>query len=246
MVRFLYQKNMKKVLLSIVALIACLTLTQQANAHAIWIESNSKGSKNKPQQVKVFYGEYPEGVADPVEKWYSDLKGLQVWVISPSQRKSQLTLTNAKDFLSASFTPDEDGVYYVTTVHATKDLGGTTKYEFSSVAPVLVGSPITAPAAPAQSLALIVAPKPYKVNDQVQLQVWKDGQAFVGGEVLVMSPEGWVKTIKTDDKGQITFSPKLKGNYVIEASDYKKEEGKWNDKDYTHSWKGSTTRILVN
>ncbi len=236
---------MKKLTVYLIVFGAYLLGSTDANAHALWIESNAKATKNKAHEVNIFYGEYPSGVSDSTAKWYSDLKDLDLWVTSPSNKKTKLELKDLSTHLTSSFIPDEDGLYYVTAVHSTKDLGGTTKYEFSSVAPVLSGKAAAAPKLE-QPLAITVAPNPYKTDSKVDLQVWKGGQAFVDGEVLIMSPEGWVKTVKTDSKGQVSFTPKLKGSYVIETSDYKKEAGEWNEKKYTHTWKGSTTRILVN
>lgn len=237
---------MKKLFLLIALIAAYLGTTQTANAHAIWIEAGSKATKNKAHEVNIFYGEYPSGLSDSTAKWYSDLKSLEVWVLSPSKKKTKLELKDLSTHLTSSFIPDEDGLYYVSTVHTTKDLGGTTKYEFSSLVPVLSGKAASSPSTPEQALSVMANPGTYKTNDLIELQVWKGGEAYVGGEVMIMSPEGWVKTVKTNDKGQVSFTPKLKGNYVIETSDYKKESGEWNAKQYTHTWKGSTTRILVN
>ncbi|WP_276345646.1 DUF4198 domain-containing protein [Daejeonella sp. JGW-45] len=236
---------MKKLFL-IIAVIAGFGTAQTAEAHALWIESNSRATKHKAHEVNIFYGEYPSGVSDSTARWYSDLKNLEVWVLSPSQKKTKLELKDLSTHLSSSFIPDEDGIYYVSSVHTTKDLGGTTKYEFSSVVPVLTGKAPAALTVPEQPLSVLVQPNAYKTNELIRVQAWKGGQAFAGGEVLIMSPEGWVKTVKTDENGQVSFTPKLKGSYVIETSDYKKEAGEWNAKPYTHTWKGTTARILVN
>lgn len=237
---------MKTVILLLLVVAAYLGGTHTAAAHAIWIESSAKATKNKAHEVKIFYGEYPEGEIEPTEKWFSDLKTLEVWVISPSQQKTKLTLTNASTHLIGYFTPEQDGIYYITTVHTTKDLGGTTKYEFSSVVPVLAGSAAPVVAAPTVPLSVVVQPKAYKTNELVEVQVWKEGKAFKDGKVELMSPEGWVKTVKTDANGKVKFTPKVKGSYVIETSDYHKEDGEWNQNKYTHSWQGATTRILIN
>ncbi|MBT2559427.1 DUF4198 domain-containing protein [Hymenobacter sp. ISL-91] len=221
-----------------------------ASAHAVWIESITKATKNKAHGVKIYYGDYPEGVIEPTQKWYSDLKTLEVWVVSPSGKKTQLPLTDAATHLTASFTPTEDGLYHLTTVHVTKELGGTTKYEFSSVAPVLAGSATTttttAAAAPQVPLSIVTAPKSHRVNTPVEVQVRKDGQPFQDGKVELMSPEGWVKTMKTDANGKLVFTPQLKGSYVLEASDYQAQTGEWNQQNHTHFWQGATTHIVVN
>ncbi|KUG09161.1 DUF4198 domain-containing protein [Solirubrum puertoriconensis] len=237
---------MKFVVLFLAVVAAYLVGLPTAAAHAVWIESAAKATKNKAHEVKIIYGDYAEGAIEPTAKWYSDLKTLEVWVVSPSQQKTKLTLTDAGTHLTASFLPEADGLYYVTTVHATKELGGTTKYEFSSVAPVLVGSAPPALAAPASPLAIVAAPKAYKAGAPVEAQVWKAGQPFKNGKVELMSPEGWVKTVKTDADGKVVFTPKLKGTYVLEASDYQEQAGEWHQKPYTHFWQGSTTRILIN
>ncbi|TGE21018.1 DUF4198 domain-containing protein [Hymenobacter metallicola] len=236
---------MKTILLFLAVVAVGLAGPHTADAHAIWLETSAQAAKNKAHEVKIFYGEYPEGELEPTAKWYSDLKTLDVWVSGPGQQRTKLTLTDATTHLVGSFTPSQDGVYYLTTTHTTKDLGGTTKYAFSSVAPVLVGKAAVV-AAPAAALFVLVQPKAYKANDPVEVQVWKDGKAFQEGKVELMSPEGWVKTMKTDVNGKVTFTPRLKGSYVLEASDYQPEAGEWNQQKYTHSWHGSTTRILIN
>jgi hypothetical protein len=220
---------------------------EDASAHAIWIQSDPKASKNKAHEVKVFYGEYPSGETDSTAKWYSDLKDLEVWVTSPSQRRTKLELKDLSTHLATSFIPDEDGLYYISTVHATKDLGGTTKYEFSSLVPILSGKAGMSPGpVPAASIAVVSEPKLYRDDEVIELQVRKGTEAFSQAEVLIMSPEGWIKTLKTDAHGKVSFHPQSKGRYVIEASEFKKEAGQWNDKAFTHSWKGTTTSFIVN
>jgi hypothetical protein len=237
---------MKKLAVLLIAL-ATYFGNENASAHAIWIQSDPKASKNKTHEVNIFYGEYPSGETDSTAKWYSDLKDLEVWVVSPSQRKTKLVLKDLSTHLSTSFVPDEDGLYYVSTVHAAKELGGTTKYEFSSLAPILSGKPTTSMSpAPSVPLAVVSEPKPYRDNALIALQVRKGNEAFTQAEVLIMSPDGWVKTLKTDNQGNVSFSPQGKGRYVIEATDFRKEAGQWNDKAFTHSWKGTTTSFIVN
>src|SRR5690606_961184 len=153
---------------------------------------------------------------------------------------------NVSSHLTTSFVPDEEGLYYLTTVHTTKDLGGTTKYEFSSVAPVISGRAASGSIpAPALPLAIVSEPKVHPTNQSLALQVMKETAAFANAEVVIISPTGWVQTLKTNEQGKVSFTPQWKGDYVIEASDYNKEAGQWHDKAFTASWQGSTTRIIV-
>ena len=236
---------MRRIIYLIVIMLGTAVFAQTADAHAIWIESNTTAKKNSTHPVKIVYGDYAEGVIEPTSKWYSDLGTLEVWVTSPSKKKTKLALTNADDHLASSFVTDEDGLYLITTVHATKDLGGTTKYEFSSVAPVLSGKANADFSAISETLSVTVKPKVFKAGEVVELQVRNGIDPFANATVQVMSPQGWVKTIKTDDKGLISFTPRLKGDYIIEASEHKKDAGEWNGKQHTHVWKGSTAHLLV-
>ncbi|MBE8714335.1 DUF4198 domain-containing protein [Sphingobacterium hungaricum] len=225
-------------------LLLWITSVNLAEAHAIWIEASPIANKNQPQTVKIFYGEYANAEIEPTQDWYSDLKTIEVWLISPSQKKTKLTLSDQKTFLQAEFTPEEDGTYFVSTEHAAKDLGGQSKYVFSSVIPVQVGkSP--SQVKPASALAVTAQAKTFTLKDDVTLQVTAKGIAAANAEVLVMSASGWSKTFKTDQNGTINFKPLWKGNYVIETSTYQEQAGKWNDKGHTHVWQGSTTFIQV-
>jgi len=222
----------------------CL-ITSATQAHAIWIEVNPVASLNKPQEVKVNYGEYVAAEIENVDKWYSDLKNLEVWLISPSNQKIKLSLIDRQSFLQTSFTPNEEGTYLITTVHAAKDLGGTTKYQFASNASVSVGQ---ATPVDFSSLALSVFTdsKIYSLKDQVTLQVFVNGEPSPNTEVIVMSASGWSKTFKSNEQGQVFFTPLWSGDYVIETSTYQESQGNWKGNNYSHLWQGSTTFIKVN
>lgn len=237
---------MKKISIFLFVLVATLSI-QRASAHAVWIQADPKANKNQAHEVKVFYGEYSANEIEPTDKWYSDLKSLELWLTSPSGQKTKLALSDASVHLASSFIPTEDGLYYLTVVHATKDLGGTTKYEFSSVTTVLSGkaASVNVPV-PQVPLSVVAEPKSYNPNKEIQLQVWKAGVASAKSEVIIMSPKGWTRTLITDDKGQVRFTPDWKGRYVVEVSDSKRETGEWNGKQFTSTWKGSTTSIIVN
>ncbi len=215
---------------------------QVAMAHAIWIESASVAQKNQSQDVKVFYGEYASGEIEKTDKWYSDLKNIEVWLHTPSKKRVKLQLEDKQDYLQSSFLPSEDGVYYITTVHTAKELGGTTKYEFSSFLPVKVGNEaVNRDMSIVQPLSVSVQTDISGQNSKINALVSKNGKPLENAEVIVMSSSGWSKTFKSDSQGQVSFDPLWKGPYVIEASQYLPETGNWGGKAFTHAWQGSTT-----
>ncbi|MGJ1362552.1 DUF4198 domain-containing protein [Sphingobacterium spiritivorum] len=231
-----------KIITQLFLILILLGGKQVAMAHAVWIESKASASKNQPHDVKIFYGEYASGEKESTDKWYSDLKNLEVWLTTPDNQRVKLDVKDEQEHLSTSFVPEKDGVYYISTVHATKDLGGTTKYNFSSLVPVRVGKLAISATSPKDlpfSVEKITTSG--KKKSEIEVLVSSNGKAVKDAEVIVMSETGWTKTLKTNENGVVSFSPQWKGNYVVEASQMNEETGRWNDKDYTRNWHGTTT-----
>ncbi|PRD56998.1 DUF4198 domain-containing protein [Sphingobacterium gobiense] len=225
----------------------CNSLSQTAYAHALWIEASQVGKKNGTQTVKVFYGEYEHGTRDLVKDWYADVKELELWVQHPSGQSTKLETSVAADHLSASFTPEQEGLYLFHTTHAASELGGQTKYVFSASLPIVVGKSDRMTANPKEiNLLAFVAPSENRVKQTVDIVVMDEGNALADAAVTVISAEGWAKTFKTDASGKVSFQPLWEGMYVVETSKYSPEEGIWNDKPHTHVWHGATTVFTVN
>jgi uncharacterized GH25 family protein len=237
---------MKNIIQPILLVMTLILGGQVAMAHAIWIESKAVASKNQEHSVKIFYGEYASGEIENTDKWYSDLKNIEVWVHTPSQKKVKLQLVDQQNHLSSSFVPSEDGTYYISTVHTAKELGGTTKYEFSSLLPVQVGrTPLNKTIAIEQPLSVNRQTDLLKQNAKITLLVQHKGKPLGNAEVIVMSSSGWTRTYKSDSQGLVSFDPLWKGAYVIEASNYQPETGNWEGKAFTHAWQGTTTFFEV-
>lgn len=231
-----------KIITQLFLILILLGGKQVAMAHAIWIESKASASKNQPHDVKIFYGEYASGEKESTDKWYSDLKNLEVWLMTPDNQRVKLDVKDEQGHLATSFVTEKDGVYYISTVHATKDLGGTTKYNFSSLVPVRVGKLAISATSPKDlpfSVEKITTNG--KNKSVIEVLVSSNGKAVKDAEVIVMSETGWTKTFKTNENGVVSFSPQWKGNYVVEASQMNDEAGRWHDKDYTRNWHGTTT-----
>lgn len=236
-------KNFKSILFTLLL----IATTSQLFAHALWIETKSVGKIGASQEVKMFYGEYVANERDSVTKWYSDVKDFSLWLTAPGKEKIKLNTTPGTNFYSASFTPESDGVYVLTVVHEAKELGGTTKYEFSSLATVSVGkaNAIEAGLISNPLHASAVEAKFYKTNSPVKIKASLDGKALAAKNITVFSPEGWSKEYKTDENGMIEFSPLWAGRYVIEVSNYQEVGGEHHGKNYTAAWQGATSSFEV-
>lgn len=221
--------------------------TNQVFAHALWIETDVNGKLNAKHEVKIFYGEYVANERDSVQKWYSDVRDFTLWLTTPKNEKIKLETKAGANYYGANFTPTQEGVYLLTVVHEAKELGGTTKYEFSSVAPVAVGkNAIISGSAIANPLhAIATEAKVYKVNSAVKVNAYLNGTAAQGKTVTVFSPEGWSKDFTVSADGTIEFLPLWPGRYVLEASNYEEKSGQHNGKAYTAAWQGATSSFVV-
>lgn len=235
--------NLKSIFLTLIL----IATSFQLFAHALWIETKTNGKAGVSHEVKVFYGEYVSNERDSVAKWYSDVKDFSLWLTAPDNEKIKLTTTPGTNFYSASFTPKSDGVYVLTVVHEAKELGGTTKYEFSSLATVSVGKAtnVNTEAISNPLHASVVDAKFYKANSPVKIKAILNGKALANKNVTVFSPEGWSKEYKTDKNGHFEFSALWTGRYVLEVSNFQKTTGEHHGKNYTAVWQGATSSFEV-
>lgn len=221
-------------------------MTTGVFAHALWIETAATGQIGKEQTVKVYYGEFVEAERDSVAKWYSDVKGLELWLVGPDQKKTLLKTTAGINYYEAKFTPGTTGAYTLAISHQAKDLGGSTKYHFLASADVTVGKAAGKNPAAVNNLQLqkhVVSAN--QVNKQVQLKAYLNNTDAAGKKVSVFSPNGWAKELTTDKTGMVSFVPPFPGRYVIEISDMDKTAGEHYGKPYQETWKGATYSFEV-
>ena len=225
---------MKRIFAIIVVLLAFSV--HHLLAHALWIETFGSARKGEKQTVKVFWGEFDENEHDPVDKWFSDMADFKLFITGPDGKKTPLAVTAQPDHYLAEFTPEEEGVYLLTVTHDARDLGGTTKLQYNSVAALKIGKSGKANQPDLNDGQLKIwadASKPYKVDKPLSMDVRLKGRPAGKAHVEVFSPSGWKKSFQSDDKGNVTFSPIWAGRYQAEASVYSGEEsGEHNGKPH--------------
>lgn len=236
-----------KILISLFTFLAVLFYSQTSYAHALWIESSPYGALNQAHEVKVYYGEYATNERDQVEKWYSDVKDFSLMLHVPGKEPVKLQLTNKGDHFSGSFQPAVQGTYFLSIVKAPKDLGGKTKYEFSSLVPVIVGKSAkidySAIKNPLQ-IEFLNASNAKKGNS-LQVKITSLGKVVPNAKVSVFSSTGWGKEFVADANGLLTFDAIWSGPYVLEASSFEEKAGEHEGKPYASAWQGSTAFLEV-
>lgn len=235
---------MKTITRILLTMVLCVVAAFSAQAHAIWIESDVKGSPGQKHTVRVYYGEYETAELEKTSAWYSDLKNLELMVLAPDGTLQKASLADKGDFLEASFTPSLSGRYVVYTSHKTKELGGNTRYEFTSKVEVQVGK-VEKSGVANLPFQLSLNPGKYTQGSKIEATLTQDNKPLSGKEVAVMGPEGWTKKIKTDDAGKILFNAEWKGRYVLEYGNMQKQTGEWHGKSFENTWQGLTTSVLI-
>ncbi|WP_294185143.1 DUF4198 domain-containing protein [uncultured Sphingobacterium sp.] len=236
-----------KILISFFTFLAVLLCSNNGYAHALWIEASSYGIINQAHEVKVYYGEFATNERDQVDKWYSDVKDFSLQLHAPGKESVTLQLTNKGDHFSGSFQPDVTGTYFLSIVKAPKDLGGKTKYEFSSLVPVIVGKPTVLDYSVVKNPLQIELLKAnnLKKGQSLQAKITSNGKVVPQAKVSVFSATGWGKEFVADENGLLTFDALWSGPYVLEASTFAEVAGEHAGKPYASAWQGSTTFITV-
>ena len=215
-------------------------------AHALWIETSSTGKVGQKQQIAIYYGEYAENERDSVLHWFSDVKEVKIWLVSPDNKKTELTTTAEATRLVADFTPSVNGTYTILADHAVKEVPRTTLYQFVSSATVTVGNVVTPNNVSQNTNSLsLTANAVYKVNQSITVNALFKNKASTDITFSVVSPTGWSKTFKADANGNLTFTPIWPGTYYVEAFYTEKIKGEQNGKIYESIWRGATYIITV-
>lgn len=242
---------MKKFGILLVLLFAAVT----AQAHALWIETAQQGALNKKQEVKVFYGEYGHGLHEKVGgDTYNKVKGFTLWAIAPDGKKTELTVKPEANYYLAWFTPAQNGTYTIALDNNEIEVIDFTKYNFGifkthyhALTKVNVGTKNAETAAinPDGITITDVSTAAAKLNGDVTLKVLYKGQPTKDIEVDVEIGKKFGQKIKTDDKGEITFSVPFNATYMAEATKKEEVPGNYKGKDYQFVWHCATYTLPV-
>lgn len=229
------------------AIAALVFTSSHLFAHALWMETNEVGTKNSPHEVSIFYGEYAHGIKEHTADWYSDVTQLEIWLISPDNKKTKLTPEKKESSLVTTFTPTQEGMYTLTITHQAKDLGGDYVYQFNTAAHVRVGKTTDATASLDHEIYVFLDTKnTNKKAESVKGTVFINGKAAPKNTTIeIASPTGWVKEVKTTDEGTFEFSPLELGLYFLEASYTEDKTGEHHGKPYNHIWKCATQLVRI-
>ncbi|AEL25530.1 hypothetical protein [Cyclobacterium marinum] len=206
--------------ISIKSLVLSLLLGLMASsvyAHALWIHTSSTAELGQTHSFKVYYADYHEDAIEDVADWYSDVEEFELWLISPSGKRSKLNKIARKDHFEGSFIADEKGEYQLQISHTAKVLKGTTAYQFNASAQVWAGKG-KADLMEQTDLMLTRDPKSTKFN------VSYKGQPLPEATINILSPDKNSQDLITGKKGKAKAEMKGSGKYFAEVTKTEKLE----------------------
>jgi uncharacterized GH25 family protein len=229
----LNSKTMKKLLTILLLLITSSHLF----AHYLWIELGAPAKIGEAVEVRIYYGEYNEGVREIKGGRLEELSGIEAWVISPDGKRSPLTVTTDAKFFKTTFTPQLEGKYVIVAVNKVREVVDWSKSDIGIVRPVYytsqeitIGKKQSASAIQVpEETELFVKPSPTGENS---FMVYFKGQPLPKAKVFFHAPNEWSKELVTDANGLVSFNPLWKGQYVVECIHLEKVPGNFKGKDY--------------
>jgi hypothetical protein len=225
-----------------------LVASPQLFAHALWIETKATGTKEKAQEISVYFGEFSDNDITKADKWFSDLKDFSLVLISPSKKEIKLTAKALDNKYQAFFTPDEEGVYTIVMHHKVKDVYGTMVLDYNSSATVTVGNATKGNEAIANTNLISLFSKDVltaKQNTKINVNALYEGKIAKEQKMKVIAPNGWEKELWSNENGEVSFTPIWPGNYMVEFAYTEKTSGEHNGKKYDEIWKMATYLITV-
>lgn len=217
-------------------------------AHALWIETNAIGQKNQSHEIRIYFGEYADKDISEADKWFSDLKDFTLIVTTPDGKSETLSATASGDCYKSNFTPKNDGVYTVTLYHPVKDFYHGMKLHYNSSATIKVGKSETGNSPSANKNQLSIFNKDAttsKKDGDITLVILFDGKPAAGKEVKIFAPNGWGKTLYSDENGNVSFKPLWEGQYQAEFTHTDETPGETEGKKYDKIFNAATYMILV-
>ncbi|RAW02077.1 DUF4198 domain-containing protein [Pseudochryseolinea flava] len=205
------------------------------DAHYLWIELGSPAKLGQVQEVRIFYGEFNEGVREVRGGRLDELAGVTAWLITPDGKQLPLVLTTEEKFFKTTFVPATAGKYTIVAVNNVRGVVDWSASGIGVVRPtyytyreiVVVQDQSTAAQFPSEAM-LRISPAKEKNSFAVQF----NGKPLSKAKVFFHAPNEWSKELSTDEKGIVTFNPLWKGQYIVECIYLEKGAGSFNGKSF--------------
>lgn len=206
------------------AAVACwLSLPALAQAHYLWIESETSA------EARVYFGEFNEGVREKMGGRLEERAALQLWLEQPEHSRKTLSWVKREDHFFSALVPPAAG--WLVAVDLTSEVKDYRKHDIGIVKPMFYARAAVgnrpAPSQPSLELDLLPAP-----GQPEGVQVFFRQKPLGGAKVFVYAPNLWMQELKSDERGKVSFTAPWPGRYVIEVIHKEKKPGEFQGKRY--------------
>lgn len=231
---------MKNIYQLSIIFIALFAFNSNLFAHYIWIETESSAIIGNELTIKIYYGEFNEGLREIKGGRLEDVDGVKCWAIAPDGQKLDLKVIKQDQYYQAKFTPSIPGNYTIIAINKVREVMDLSKHGIGIVRPVYYSSKqvIVGDSKKTSEINSNFHPElviiPYKSKDKTKptFQLLYNNQPLPKTKLFVHAPNEWSKEFKTNDNGLFSFNPLWKGMYIIECIYKEKSPGIFSDKNY--------------
>ncbi|MFQ5715822.1 MAG: DUF4198 domain-containing protein [Nitrospinales bacterium] len=264
-------KQCKTVLgfVALAAFVLTLSASSRAWGHFLWIETPPVVQTGKKASIKIYFGEYHEGLREVRGGRLDERRGTELSVINPSGKVSGpfSSLQTNKNSFVAKFSAKTPGFYDLVATDAQSPVVDYSKYDIGVVRPIFYtrarllsfqeGTLSERAQIPRPVLDLDIIPLTRHLDirtgafgpaasQEVVFRVFFKGKPFADrAEINIYAPNGWLWEGRVDIDGIGRFTPIWPGLYVIDVVYKEKVPGKFAGKVYEAVRHRATLSLVV-
>ncbi|MES2574184.1 MAG: hypothetical protein V4572_04535 [Bacteroidota bacterium] len=236
------KKLVLKLTLGFIVLLTPITI----NAHNIWLEVKGSGKINDKVQVQLFFGEYAEEAPERGAK-LDRLKDIKIFVIDATGSKTEIAMIQTDTNWQGTFETKTAGTYQIIGVNDQAEVRDMSKKNLGFGRSILyLKATYTVKTAIAKEYAI----QPLDLTAQKQntsylLTAFKDKKQQGDLNITIINPDGWVKTVETNEIGQAAFTPNKKGLYLVNLEWIDNNKGSFKEKAYDNTVNKTVLSLVV-
>ncbi|REG98421.1 hypothetical protein [Flavobacterium aquicola] len=237
---------MKKLLSKLALGFVLLLAPMAVNAHNIWLEVKGSGKINDKVQVQLYFGEYGQEAPEKGAK-LDRLKDIKIFLIDASGTKSEIAMAQTETHWQGSFDAKTAGTYQIIGINDQGEVRDMSKKHLGFARSISYLKAVYTVKTP-EAKEYAVHPldlTAQKQNDSYLLTAFKDKKQQGALNITIINPEGWVKTVETNEKGQAAFVPNKKGLYLINLEWIDNTKGSFKDKVFENTVNKSVLSLKV-
>lgn len=204
------------------AIFSLLGVPALAQAHYVWIESETNA------EARVYFGEYNEGVREKAGGRLEERAKLEAWSERSDQSRRSLELLERTDHYAVQL---DEQAGWVLAIDAKSEVKDYRKHRLGIVRPMFYARTAIANqgAAARPTLQLDILPVP---GDPKAVQVFFDGRPLAAAKVSVYAPNLWMQELQSDAQGKLTPATPWPGRYVLDVVHEEAKPGELNGQRY--------------